>query len=267
MHLTAGGIDRDYVLYVPRSYTGSSAVPVVFNFHGFGSNASQQIVYADFRPLAERADFLIVAPDGEASAIGRHFNVAQLPGQPDDVAFTLSTLDAVEKDLCVDARRVYSTGMSDGGAMTSTLACVASNRFAAFGPVGVTLYSPSCRGARSVPIAAFMGNADPVVPFNGGPVNCCDHATVPAAPASMAGWASDDGCASQPQESSLGSEVTLRQWTRCRPPGDVRFYVINGGGHTWPGTAVDVPILGKTTHQISASDTLWAFFEAHPLPS
>jgi polyhydroxybutyrate depolymerase len=265
VNISFAGTDRDYVLYVPKSYTGSSAVPVVFNFHGFGSNASQQMAYGDFRPLADRDDFLIVAPDGESAAIGRHFNVAQLPGQPDDVAFTLSILDSLEKDFCVDARRVYSAGMSDGGAMTSTLACVASNRFAAFGPVAVVFYNPACGAARSVPIAAFMGNADPVVPFNGGQVNCCDHSTVPAAPASMAGWASHDGCAPQPQEQSLGSEVTLRQWTGCAPQGDVRFYIINGGGHTWPGS-IDVRLLGKTTHQINASDTLWAFFQAHPLP-
>ena len=265
VHITSGGIDRDYVLYVPRSYSGTTAVPVVFNFHGFGSNASQQIVYGDFRSLAEKDDFLIVAPDGVDSAIGRHFNVAQAAGQPDDVAFTLSILDSIEKDFCVDARRVFSAGMSDGGAMTSLLACVASNRFAAFGPVAVVIYNPACNGARSVPIAAFMGNADPVVPFNGGQVNCCDHSAVPAAPTSMAGWASHDGCAPQPQEHTLGSEVTLRQWTGCQAPGDVRFYIINGGGHTWPG-AIDVPRLGKTTHQISASDTLWTFFQAHPLP-
>src|SRR5947209_17961415 len=62
VHITSGGIDRDYVLFVPRSYTGATAVPVVFNFHGFGSNANQQMLYGDFRPLAERDAFLIVAP-------------------------------------------------------------------------------------------------------------------------------------------------------------------------------------------------------------
>ncbi|MBV8159676.1 MAG: hypothetical protein JO265_02020 [Acidimicrobiia bacterium] len=264
-HVTFDGIDRDYILYVPGSYTGSSAVPVLFDFHGFGSDAAQQIAYGDFRPLADRDGALIVAPDGEAAAIGRHFNVAQLPGQPDDVAFTLSILDSLEKDFCVDARRVYSTGMSDGGAMTSLLACVASNRFAAFGAVAVVLFPSGCNAGRSVPIAAFMGDADPIVPFNGGQVNCCDHAVVPAAPASMANWAAHDACAPQPRQQMLGSEVTLREWTGCTAPGAVRFYVINGGGHTWPG-AIDARFLGMTTHQISASDTLWAFFLAHPLP-
>ena len=266
VQITSGGVDRNYILYVPRSYSGSTAVPVVFDFHGWGSTATQQIGYGDFRSLAERDDFLIAAPSGEDAPLGRHWNVTQTPGQPDDVAFTFSILDSIEKDFCVDSRRVFSAGMSDGGAMTSLLACVASNRFAAFGPVAVLFYIPACSNARSVPIAAFMGTADPVVPFDGGQVNCCDHSTVLSAPASMAGWAAHDGCAAQPHETKQSSEVTLREWTGCKPTGAVRFYIINGGGHTWPG-AGDVPFLGKTTHQIRATDILWAFFQAHPLPS
>lgn len=266
VHVTFGGNDRNYLLYIPHSYTGTFAVPVVFNFHGFASNGGQQMVYGDFRSLAEKNTFLIVAPNGEGEGAGRHFNVGRLPGQPDDVGFTLSILDSLEKNFCVDARRVYSAGMSDGGAMTSLLACVASDRFAAFGPVAVVFYAPPCSAARSVPIAAFMGSADPIVPFNGGKVKCCGGALVPAAPTSMQGWATHDACAPQPQEHSLDSEVTLREWSGCKPAGDVRFYIINGGGHTWPGAAVDASFLGMTTHQISASDTLWEFFQAHPLP-
>jgi len=265
VHIASGGLDRDYILYVPRSYRGTTAVPVIFNFHGYGSTPAQQMGYGDFRPLAERDDFLIVAPEGENAPIGRHWNASQLPGQPDDVAFTFSILDSIEKDFCVDAHRVFSTGMSDGGAMTSLLACVGSNRLAAFGPVAVLFYTPACSSARSIPIAAFMGDADPVVPFNGGRINCCDHSTVLSVPASMARWAAHDGCAAQAHETKPSSEVTLREWTRCKAPGAVRFYIINGGGHTWPGS-VDVPFLGKTTHQINATDVLWAFFQAHPLP-
>ena len=41
------------------------------------------------------------------------------------------------------------------------------------------------------------------------------------------------------------------------------FYAIEGGGHTWPGSAVDVNALGATTREIDASDTIWTFFRAH----
>ena len=266
VNLRLVGADRDYLLYVPRSYTGGRAAPVVFDFHGFGSTAAQQLFYGDFRPLADRDGFLVVAPDGQGEGVNRHFNVTLAPGEGNDVAFALQILDGLEARFCVDAHRVYATGMSDGGAMTSLLACAASDRFAAFGPVAVVFYDPRCGNARSVPIAAFLGTADPIVPFNGGPVHCCGGATVPAAATSMAGWAAHDRCDARPEDRRLSSEVTLRQWSGCSSPGDVRFYIIEGGGHTWPGAAIAPGFLGKTTRQISASDTLWAFFQAHPLP-
>ena len=242
-------------------------MPIVFNFHGFGSNANQQIQYGDFRPLADRDNFLVVAPNGQGTGVGRHWNVTRRPAEADDVAFTLGILDSLESTFCVDAKRVFAAGMSAGGAMSLQLACRASDRFAAFGPVAVVYYTQLCDGARSVPIAAFMGTADPIVPFEGGKVNCCGGSTVPAAPASMAGWAAHDKCAAQPDEHKLSPMVLLRQWPGCAPDGEVRFYIIEGGGHTWPGAAAARGLLGVTTTEINASDTLWAFFQAHPLPA
>ena len=251
---------------MPASYQGNAGVPIVFDFHGYGSTASQQIVYGDYRGLADRNGFVVVAPDGQGDGSRRHFNLGNETGLADDVLFTLAILDRLEGELCIDARRVFSTGMSDGGAMTSILACRASDRFAAFGPVAVVIYLPQCNAAQPVALAAFMGTADPIVPFNGGPVHCCDHSVVPAASASMAGWASHDGCRAS-SDKSVSSQVVLRQWRGCKAGAEVRFYMIQGGGHTWPGAKFDVPVLGLTTKEISASDTLWAFFVSHPRSS
>jgi poly(3-hydroxybutyrate) depolymerase len=109
------GQARTYELYVPASYEGTRALPLVFNFHGYGSNANQQMLYGNFKPLADRDSFLIVAPDGQGDS--RHFNLTRESGLQDDVAMTRALLDHPEATLCVDVKRVYSTGMSDGGAM------------------------------------------------------------------------------------------------------------------------------------------------------
>jgi polyhydroxybutyrate depolymerase len=258
------GQSRAYQLYVPRSYDGTHPVPVVFDFHGYASNAVQQMVYGNFRPLAEHDDFLIVAPDGQRGQFGRHFNLTREPGLQDDVAMVGALLDRIEATLCVDAKRVYSTGMSDGGAMTSVLACDTANRFAAFAAVAVIVYSPTCKG-RAVPIAAFSGTADPIVPFNGGPANCCGAPILGSAPDAMAGWAAHDGCSPAAMEVRLGSEVRRRTWNGCTDGATAVFYIIDGGGHTWPG-AIPVPGLGLTTQQIDASAVIWQFFQSHPFP-
>ncbi|HEX9530946.1 MAG TPA: PHB depolymerase family esterase [Acidimicrobiales bacterium] len=257
------GQDRTYALYVPASYSGTTSVPVVFEFHGYSSNAFQQVVYGDFRPLADRDGFVIVAPNGQGR--DQHYNLTREPGLQDDVAFVGAVADRVESQLCVDRRRIYATGMSDGGAMTSALACGAAGRFAAFGPVAAELYLPTCAAGRDVSIAAFHGTADPIVPFKGGGVSCCGSPTLGSAPDAMAGWAGHDGCAQQFTDTRLSPQVIERQWSGCHPGTEVRFYMIQGGGHTWPGSKIALGPLGLTTNEISATDTLWAFFQAHPL--
>jgi poly(3-hydroxybutyrate) depolymerase len=106
------GTTRTYQLYVPAAYDGTRAVPVVFDFHGFGSNAVQQMAYGNFKPEADRDDFLIVAPNGQGAARAQHFNLTREPGAQNDVQMVGSLLDHIEATLCVDTKRVYATGMS-----------------------------------------------------------------------------------------------------------------------------------------------------------
>jgi polyhydroxybutyrate depolymerase len=258
---TFEGVQRTFVRYVPPSYDGTRPVPVVFEFHGYGSSALVQVFYGNFMSLANRYGFVIVAPNGQGS--DRHFNLTGEPGLQDDVAMIGALLDHVEATMCVDQTRVYATGMSDGGAVTSALACHDPDRFAAFGAVAVVVYQSGC-AATPVPIMAFAGTADPVVPFNGGVVNCCGNPTLAGAPSAIAGWAQHDGCAATPVVDPLASEVQRRTYTGCRGGAAVVFYVIEGGGHTWPGS-IPEPSLGLTTHQIDATTTMWSFLRSYSL--
>ncbi len=257
---TFDGVARTYQLYVPKGYTGNRKVPLVLNFHGFGSNAVRQMIYGDFRPEADRAGFLIVAPDGQVPA-ARHFNLFREAGLQNDVDMVGALISHLEATLCVNPRRVYSAGLSDGGAMTSVLACRMSNRIAAFATVALVL---ACPATHPVPIVAFNGTADPVVPFNGGKVNCCGGPTLGSAPAAMASWAKVDHCSVKYRDKLISSEVTRRRWTGCDPGNAPVFYIVGGGGHTWPGS-IPIPRLGKTTTQIDASETIWKFFQLHAL--
>ena len=83
-------------------------------------------------------------------------------------------------------------------------------------------------------------------------------------PVAMASWAAYDHCAPEYTDTRLGSEVVRRKWKGCPPGSAIVFYIIKGGGHTWPG-AVPVKALGLTTQQIDASAEIWKFFAAHKL--
>src|SRR5581483_4675274 len=228
---TFQGQARTYQQYVPRGYDGRTKVPVVFDFHGYGSSAAQQMVYGDFKPLADRDTFLVVAPDGQGGS--RHFNLTGEAGLQDDVAMVGALLDHVEATFCVDTNRVYATGMSDGGAMSSVLACKSADRFAAFAPVAVMIFVPGCGGERDESIVSFMGTADPVVPFNGGKISCCGGSNIGAAPDTIASWAAQDGCHATCPVARFGSRVQMLTWRGFSTGSRVVFSVVAGGGHAW----------------------------------
>jgi polyhydroxybutyrate depolymerase len=257
---------RDYVIYAPATYTGRTRVPVVLEFHGYGSGAQQQLIYGNLGPQSERDGFLVVAPEGQGAT--KHFTLeGAVAGEQDDVQFTADLLDHLEGQLCVDTRRIYTTGMSNGGAMSAVLACRLSDRIAAFASVAAVVWGPPCAQARPVPIMAIHGTADDVVPYAGGRVACCGQPTIAAVPDTMANWADHNGCGPTPEESRPAETIVLRSWTGCRAGGATELYIVEGGGHTWPGSRVTVGRLGATSTDLDASEVIWTFFQGHRLPT
>ena len=279
---TADGL-REYRLHVPPSYNGFDRVPLILNFHGRGSNSLQQELYSDFSTRADAPDggFIVAYPQGlTAPLTSTYFNAWQLASPfADDVAFVDGLLDALESSLCLDANRIFSTGMSNGAMMSVRLACSLSDRVAAIAPVAGAYYPPmalnlnlaeTCPDTRPVPLIAFHGTADAIVPFNGGTSGGVTY-RLPLDNATpdddvMQLWAGHDGCTSGRQESAVSGEVRLVTYDACLDGSIAQLYIVDGGGHTWPG-AIDIPGLGYTTHDISATDLIWEFFQDHPLVS
>lgn len=269
-----------YRLFVPPSYDGTAPLPLVLNMHGLGSNAFEQEFYTGLNNTASSASFIVVHPDGnitlDAPGGSRHWNnVLGAPPERDDVAFLGELLTQLQGKMCIDKSRIYSTGMSNGALMSSRLACSLSSRIAAIAPVAGAYYPPlfnvlpneNCPDTRAMPIIAFHGTADATVPFNGGPSPFgidfrlpIDNATTD--PDVMESWAAHNACTSGRQTSQVSANVVLVQYTGCTDGATVQLYRVEGGGHTWPDAVIDFPM---TTHEISANDLMWAFFQQHPL--
>ena len=257
------GADRTYLLHVPPSYDGDEAVPLVLNLHGLGSSAREQAAYSGLPAKADAEGFVVVSPQGQGPIA--YWNVARGAA---DVSFLGELLTALEEQLCIDPARVYSTGISNGALMSSRLACDLSDRIAAVAPVAGVSFPNACTPARPVPVVAFHGMADSIVPFEGGPIGIAALRSFIAQPVreSVAKWADHNGCAAAPREEQVSEHVTLVSHEQCTEGATVELYSVDGGGHTWPGAAVDVAALGATTREISATDLHWEFFAAHPKP-
>lgn len=141
--LTSGGVAREYILHVPPSYTGSDAVPLVVNLHGFASSAQAQARNSALPAKADEEGFIVVTPQAMGDPAGW-----DIVADSSDVSFIEDLLDALTAELCVDETRVYVAGFSSGAAMAVTLACGLSERIAAIAPVAAVYPCPRASRCR-----------------------------------------------------------------------------------------------------------------------
>lgn len=258
--LPFGGVARSFNVHVPASYDPSKPTPVVLNFHGYSSDASQEDLLGHMSEKADAEGFIAVHAQGLANS----WNAGACCGDSaakgvDDVGFVGAMLDELEGKLCVDAKRVYATGMSNGGFLSHRLGCEMSERIAAIAPVAGVLGIPTCNPKRPVPVMHFHGTADTLVPYDGS-----TSLGFPPVLTTFEGWAKRNGCTGMPAESFKNVDSHCSTYSSCAAGVEVTLCTVDGGGHTWPG-GTPVPSLGYTTPWMSATDKMWAFFQAHPM--
>ncbi len=291
--IDVGGVPRWYLLDTPSPTTPSPTDhnrptpgraiprPLVVNFHGLIEGAVIQSQTTMFGVLGQRDGFDVVFPNGTGTPVQWDYSATSHPNP--DLAFVTAMLDHLESTLCIDTSRVYASGLSEGSFMTSLLACTMANRFAAVAAVSGLIVPTPCIPARPVPVLAFNGTADPILFFNGGvgtatlnrvegktssaspattvPVKVNLHG--PGFPANVKTWAGKNGCDPHSTDTRIASQVILRRY-KCPPGTAVEFYIILGGGHSWPGSKFSQEVssvTGFTTFQINATDLIWGFFE------
>jgi polyhydroxybutyrate depolymerase len=290
--MTSGGVTRTYLRYVPPGVDPTHPLPLVIDIHGLGSNMTQQQDITQFEALAATQHFVVLTPD----AVKSEWNIANRRPNA-DIDFLTAMLDQVEGQVCVDTARVYSTGYSDGGLMSSALACQVSDRIAAVGLVSGIQHGPACHPVHPMPMIVFWGKKDLVLPFYGGlgvalqdllsgkPVPA--GLTAPTAPPAndqgfppvpdvVASWATTNGCPADAVTIPSGSDVTQHLYAPCQADTSMRFYVVSDGGHAWPGSKLlsavggagnRGSIIGFTTMQIDATQLIWSFFRGYALPA
>jgi polyhydroxybutyrate depolymerase len=178
--------------------------------------------------------------------------------------------DAVQVELNIDPARIYANGMSNGGGMAFVLSCALSDRVAAIGMVAAAQSLPSnwCTDT-PVPMIAFHGDADRMVPYDGGRLGDPFNPVKPVFPAVrdwVASWAQRNRCADSPVELTVARDVTRIEYPECAESADVVLYTLLGGGHSWPGGKPPPEWrVGATNTSIDATSAMWTFFLEHPL--
>jgi polyhydroxybutyrate depolymerase len=251
---------RYYLLHVPKNYAGAPT-ELVLNFHGFTSNPSQEALLTDMNAAADSRGILVAYPAGLHSSWDAGACCGWSVGNKiDDVAFTSAVIDDIAGQYCVDQKRVFATGMSNGAFLTHRLACELSNRIAAAAPVAGVIGIPTCDPPRPVPNMHFHGKLDPLVPYNGSKLLGFE-----SVPASYEAWTQINGCTGAEVTTYSNGDSTCVEHTGCAAGSEAILCTVSDGGHTWPG-GLPIPILGKTTKDMSATQMMLDFFDRHPMP-
>jgi len=254
--ITSGGQARQFRLHVPPQYRAGLPMPLVLNLHGYNSNGEQQEQVSQMSVKADAAGFIAVHPEGLGDP--QSWKFANKTEGASDVGFIRDLIKHLASQLSINAKRIYVTGISNGAQMSYRLACDLGDTLAAFAPVAGG-YPPfkDCEPPRPVPVVAFHGTADNLMPYEGAP-----PVFLPVREWA-ASWAARNGCNATAKVTFKKGEVTGETWSGCRDNADVVLYTITGKGHSWPGSTMPERI---TTQDVIATDVMWEFFVTHPRP-
>jgi polyhydroxybutyrate depolymerase len=238
--ITVDGGARSYDVYVGQNVKPGTAVPLLVNMHGLTNTPAIQAQFSQMNPVADANGFVVVYPAG----LGASFNAGACCGTSsatgvDDVGFVRAIVADAEAKICIDPKRVYETGFSNGGMMAYELACNAADLFAAVAPTeGENVTDTPCNPSRPVPLAAFQYLADPVV-------------TAAAAQQSVEAWATTDGCTDPSPTTATVSGFSCDEWSACGAGTNVWYCTMPGGTHYPP---------------VGSAPVIWSFLSRFAMP-
>jgi polyhydroxybutyrate depolymerase len=290
--------DRSYLLHVPPAAAGGKPLPLVLNLAGATQNGVLEELQTGMDQSADQNGYLVAYPNGTristvltpdpvAKQAQYGWNAGQCCGLPvtdkvNDVGFLLKVITDIAARTPVNLRRVYATGISNGGMMAYALAAQASEHFAAISSVSGQVEIPTIHPTRAVPTLEFHSVDDPIALFDG--VKNKNPKLTLSVMEGIDQWVRADGCSSKPRVGktivgtgpvSSGETATLITYGRCRSGAEVALWRFTGSGHVWPGAPYNLgPMstwvlggVGRGTVLVNANETMWRFFRRYELPT
>ncbi|XP_023346464.1 uncharacterized protein LOC111715385 isoform X2 [Eurytemora carolleeae] len=170
-----GGTEREYLIYIPSTYTPDNPSPLVLDFHGWGGSADWHIKDSLWDAVGEEEGLIIVVPNGipDAESGTRTWNITKEYDteygwrcDPDrseygenechtscsewcnpaygctagttcynDQAFIEQLIQNIQETYCVDNKHVHISGYSNGGTFTYRMFSYSHLNLGGFGSV------------------------------------------------------------------------------------------------------------------------------------
>jgi polyhydroxybutyrate depolymerase len=285
--ITSGGESRTFILRLPTGYTGASRVPAIIDFHPLGGTGSSQEGSSGWKAKCDSVGCIAVWPDSSKSkASDNSWNAGYCctnaeKNQVNDVQFARDIIKYLEANTCVDSKKIYASGGSNGGGMTYRMACEAADVIAAAAPVDfrcVTGKDPlattvsatgqtacMCNLPRPITIVAWDEKADTsTVPYGGGqtpnlatdcpPNGSCVGIGFASAQVNAQIWANFDMCTGSAAADPNNSLCQI--WSTCQGGTSVSLCSTTSGGH--------LAVYGNSGAKFT--DTSWNILKTQSLP-
>ena len=284
--ITSGGESRTFIVHIPSGYTGSSPAPVILDFHPLGGTGSSQESSSGWKAKCDSVGCIVVFPDSSKTAGDNSWNAGYCCNnaeskQVNDVQFARDIIKYLEANACVDAKRIYASGGSNGGGMTYRMACQAADVIAAVAPVDfrcVTGKDPlastvtasnntacTCTLPRPITVIGWDEGADTsVVPYAGGqtpsfktdcpPGGSCVGIGFSSAVVNSDTWAKFDMCTGSATTDPNNS--LCKTYASCSASTQVTLCTTTSGGH--------LAVYGNSAAKFT--DTSWNVLKTQTLP-
>lgn len=252
------GDDRSYRYFVPKH---EGKLPLVVAMHGGLGTGEAMAEQTGMDAAAARHGFAVVYPDGS----WRSWNAGSCCGRAastdvDDVGFIRTLTRELGKASCIDEERVYGTGFSNGAMLAHRIACEAPEVFDAIAPVSGGPMIDNCPDKPAIPALLMVGRQDERIPWDGG---IFDGTRRPSIAEQVKALAQRNGC--KDAEAKVAGNAGLCAQRKSCDKGAVRWCVIDGVGHQWPGGKTILKrLLGPNRDVVDATDTILRFFKEQP---
>lgn len=271
------GLSRHYIIDAPTMVPNGVKLPVIIVLHGGGGNGENGKRMSGFTQKAVPRGVIVVYPSGtnrfKRMRKIKTWNATHCCGYAmkhriDDVGFISALIDELVRRDSADPTRIYVTGMSNGALLAHQLGVKLPDKIAAIAPVVGGLFGDELRSASPVPTLIINGKLDKSIPLEGGvsegrAASAWDG--TPLKPAAYQGdfWAAANGCNDAEQESTLANGAVTQIQYGCPSGGEVVRYIVNDGGHAWPGGEKGSKRGDEPSTSLDATQVMFDFFMQH----
>lgn len=243
--MTHAAKERTFALHVPATLPDGPA-PLIVAMHFYPGSGSQLEALTGLSKLADTEGFIVAYPDG----LNGGFDAIQCCGNEDDVGFIKAMVEKIATEHAIDEKRVFATGISNGGDMAYKLAAKAPGLFAAIAPVSGGMNGDWMQMKQTnlptepTSLIYFYGRKD-------------RYHLMFAISAKF--WLDKLGCAAATSTPMPKVELTKGD---CTDGSVAEVYALEDMGHSWPGAAGKE--LAFDPSPVDATRMMWDFFKAHP---